>query len=646
MKRTIIVLVFSTFNILLFAQEMEFGNVTKQELKEQSYINDSTAHAVVLYKYRNSYYHAYDGGSQVITEIYEKIKIYDEQGYDFATEYINLYKTRRDIERLGKIQAYTYNLENGKIVKSELGKDQTFRDEIRYNYDQVKFTMPNVKKGSIIEFKYKITSPYTWNIDEFRFQEEIPIKKIKVILTMPKGFNFKPTYKGYVSFYPKKSSVNNSRLSVPLIINTFDINNVPALKDEIYIDNISNYRAGVIYELVSVQLPTFNRTYAQTWSDVAKSIGSNEDYNRYLKKSSTYDEQIDLLISGVSKAEERMKLIFDYVKQNIVWNGIDGKYFYYGMKKALKEKKGNSGDINLTLVSMLRYAGISAHPVVISTKENAIPFYPTLDRLNYVIAYAVINNKKYFLDATDEFADINILPIRDYNWQGIFINNPDKVWKKISLKKPDIAVRQNQINAKLKDDGTIEGMCKSRLTNHHAKKFRENFKNQNLESFITNKEQEYDNIEISDYTLKNENTYRGFVTESFNYYQEDGAEVAGDKLYLNPMTFLKVTENPFKREERILPIDFGYAFKDNFIINIEIPEGYTVETSPEKLVMKASDDNATFKFMPSINGNKIQLSVTFELKRAMIGADSYQILKEFFNQVINKESEKIVLKKI
>ncbi|MCH7524761.1 MAG: transglutaminase, partial [Bacteroidetes bacterium] len=146
------------------------------------------------------------------------------------------------------------------------------------------------------------------------------------------------------------------------------------------------------------------------------------------------------------------------------WNGIDGKYFYYGIKKMLKEKKGSTADINLTLVAMLRYAGIKANPVVISTKDNLIPFFPNVDRLNYVLAYAVIDDKKYFLDATVEFSDLNLLPIKDYNWMGLYIDNKNKIWKQIEIDKPKQAIGQFSLNAKLNEDGSLEGKLNSRYS--------------------------------------------------------------------------------------------------------------------------------------------------------------------------------------
>ena len=628
------------------AQDLKFGDISKEELLEKSYDLDSSANAVILYKYRNTYFRFYKGGAEMVTEIQERIKIYNQQGFEYATKSIGLFKTRRSSESISKIKAYTYNLLNDKIVKTELDKDQIFKNERSYNFNEVKFTMPKVQEGSIIELKYKISSPYYSNIDEFRLQYGIPVKRIEAHIRTPKGFNFKQTQKGYLRFMPKRTTYNGPDGNL-MVDNTFKLNNIPALKEEIYVDNIDNYRAGVMFELVSIDIPpTYFRSYAQTWGDVAKTIGNSKDYEKELDKSNSFDDELNSLLPKDATKVEKMKLIFKYVKDHIKWNGRDGKYFQYGLKEALKEEKGNAADINLMLVAMLRFAGIEANPVVISTKDNGIPFFPTLDRLNYVLAYAEINGKTYFMDATDEFSDINLMPIKDYNWQGILINNNKMVWTLIDIKKPKQSIGQYQINAVLSNDGSIDGTFNSRLIGHYASNFKESLKNQDTETFITERENVFDDIEISDYETKNTDSYEGNVSESFTYYQENGAEIIDDKIIIQPLSFLRLKENPFKSETREFPIDFAYAFKNMYVVNIELPEGYEVESQTKPFVAKTPEGDSEFKYIVSVVNNKIQVSVTVSINRSLYGADSYLILKEYFNQIVQKEGEQIVLKKI
>jgi hypothetical protein len=631
---------------MCFSQTVEFGRVSVAELSEKEYLNDKDADAAVLYRYQDTYYLTYNGTSRLETKIQERIKIYNNDGFDYATEYINLYRGRSEKETVSKIRAFTYNLVDGKVEKSELDKDQIFESELSYNYDQVKFTMPNVREGSIVEFEYKISSPFIWSLDDFRFQRDIPVKKIEAQIRTPKGFNYKRTNKGYLYFHPKVSTKRDARVGMDMVIYSYHLSNVPALKDEPYVDNMSNYRAGVMFELLSIEIPGYaNRNYSKSWGDVAKNIGSSSDYKSGLDKTKSFDDNIDAIIAKESDPLKRAKGLFKHVKETTEWNGVDGIYFQNGIKRTLKEKKGNAADINLLLVAMLRYAGIDANPIVLSTKDNAVPYFPTLERLNYVIAHAKIDDQSYYMDATDEFSDLNLMPIKDYNWGGLMIDNPNKVWSRVYSIAPSKSINRYSIKANLKEDGTVSGEYMSRLTNHKAYQFRKNVKDKDHSTRVSEREDSFYGIEIEDYELKNEDVYEGPVSEKFTYDTDEGIELIGDKIYFHPLLFLRMEENPFKQDKREFPVDFGYAYTNTYGIDITIPEGFTVESLPKPISMALPEELGKFKYVIRTSGSKIQLSVTFDINKAIIGAANYDALKEYFNQVIIKEAEQIVVAK-
>lgn len=627
-----------------WAQEVEFGNVSKEELKEISYAADPDASAAVTFRKQETYLLSSNGILRLITEVHERIKIYNKDGFEYATEKVNLFKAGSDKEEVRKIKASTYNLENDKVVEYSLEKDQIFDTKMSFNYDQVKFTMPNVKEGSVIEFSYRIESPFVWNIDEFRFQRDIPVKHLLAELRTPKGFNFRQTQKGFIILNSKKTTKQDHRLGMEVVITSYDLKNIPAMKAENYVDNIDNYRSGAMFELVSIDIPgTPYRSYAQTWEDVAKTIGSSSDYKNDLDKTRSFKEELKTVLGGKTDQLQIAKDLFKYVKDQTEWNGLDGKSFQNGIKKTLKEKKGNAADINLLLVAMMRDAGIRANPVILSTKDNNIPFFPTVDRLNFVIAHAFIDGKNYYMDATEEFSDINLLPVRDYNWGGLLVDNHNKVWKHITAIKPKKANNIYALDISLDSEGYAEGSFQSRLSDHSAYRFRENFKNRDLDEYLNEMEQRYMGIEISDYEAGNTDTYEGMVTEKFVYETENGADVVGDKLYVHLMAFLRMQENPFKLEKREYPIDFGFPFKDRYLVNIKLPQGYVVESMPENVLVHLPNELGSYKYVVKKNAAGIQLSVTFDLNRAIISADKYSELKEYYNQIIIKGSEQVVL---
>lgn len=627
------------------AQEVEFGKISREDLLAEEYMNDKEANAVILYKKVNSYFLTNSGNSQLITEIHERIKIFNKEGVEFATKEIGLYKNRSSDETLSKLKAYTYNLKDGKTIRTELDKDDIFKTEASYYYNKVSFTMPNVQDGSIVELKYRISSPFIWNIDSFVFQYEIPVKRLDAEIRTPKGFNFKKTPRGNYFAFPKVSTNRDQRIGMEVVKTAYYLNNIPALKEEKYVDNIDNYRSGVAFELVSVKLPGYYKSYSTTWADVAKTIGSTDDYKNELDKTRAFDDELDVLMSGFGSAKDKMEGIYKYVKTQLTWNEMDGKYFFNGLKKTWKEKMGNAADINLSLVAMLRYSGLNANPVLISTKDNTVPYFPTVEGLNYVIAYVELDGEDYFLDATQKFSDINILPIRDYNWRGILINNPDKVWKLVNIKQPQKAVKMFTLNATLNEDGSANGFVKSRYSKHFAMNLREEHKNFDKDNYVSDLESRYSDIEISEHRIDKLNDYKGNLKEEFEFYDDAACEVINDKLYLKPLEFFTLEENPFKLEERQYPVDFGFPFKNSFMVQYTIPEAYELASLPKPTRMRMPDDLGGFTYMVKANGNTINVLVNYEINKAKINAENYPFLKEFYKQIITKESEPLVLLK-
>jgi hypothetical protein len=187
------------------AQEAKFGKVTKKELEQIFYPMDSSENAVVLYKKHRTYYDLDASyGWIIITEIHERIKLYNKNGFDYATKKVPLYTRSGKDETFG-IKAYTYNLENGKVKKTKLSSEGIYKEALSKNWFTENFTLPNLKEGCIIEWIYTVHSPYIWNINNVICQYEIPIKNMDVKVQIPEYFDFKFLTSRY---YPLK--VNRS----------------------------------------------------------------------------------------------------------------------------------------------------------------------------------------------------------------------------------------------------------------------------------------------------------------------------------------------------------------------------------------------------------------------------------------------------
>lgn len=652
MKKSLILLVLFVC-INSFGQNYKFGKVSKEELEEKYYQQDSTAPAAYLYNERRTVYeYNKNDGFMVVTKVHQRIKIYSKEGFDYATRNIYYYKpeNNREHEKVRSIQAVTYNLEGSKIVKSKVSKKQIFDEEVSKYNSRKKVTLPNIKEGSVIEISYKLISPHVLSIDDLAFQYSIPVKKLYNVVEIPEYFTFNTKVKGFYLISPNVTKgrrsilwADGSRQDYTATVYSYDALNIPALSDnEPFVNNIDNYRGGVDYEIDHYYIPGSNPKYfSSTWSDVAKTIYSN--IGGEIKKSNYYSDELNPIIQSSTNDSQKMVNIFQFVKEKIKWNGYLGVYPDMPLKKAYKEGSGNVATVNLALVSMLNAAGLDANPVLVSTKSNGIPLFPTRDGFNYLVAAVTFGEGYVLLDASEPYSVPNMLPTRAVNWQGRLIAK-NGVSKWVNLSNGSKAIEDDFISVKVDADGIVEGMMRSKFSNLGALTYRNRYNKVKEEELISKLEDDFA-IEIEEFKVGNKFDIGKPVIRTVKFSSEDLVEGINGKLYIRPLLFMGFTENPFKANERQFPVEFNSPWRDKSTVNIQLPEGYTVESSPETKALGLPDNMGLFKYQVVAQGNKVRVVSVIEFNSSIIPANYYETLKGFFAEFVKKQSEKIVLVK-
>jgi hypothetical protein len=644
-------ILFLCLQTLLFAQNYKFGKVSKEEIEEKFYPLDSTADAAYLNKHERRYYD-FNGsdGMVLVTEIVERIKIYTKDGFRFATKSIPYYNPESGGgDKLGSIKAYTYFLDGENVEKVKLEKDNIFNERVNNYFSRKKITMPNVKEGVVIEIKYSNRSKYITSIDDVDFQYSIPVKNFYCQLEIPEIFGFNKRSKGYYMVPMQKSSKTSQIESMSVDVFRFETQNIPALSDkEPFVYSYKEYRGGIEFELTSIDMVQFGgryKSYSSSWQRVTEEIYKSPRFGGELKKKNVFKDDLATVIANTSNDVEKTLSIFNHIKEKIKWNGNYSKYTQKGLKKAYKERVGNVADINLALVTMLREAGVNANPVLVSTKSNGTKIFPTIKGFNYVICMVDLPDNTYMLlDATEPYSAPNVLPVRDLNWKGRkILKNGSSTFVNLTSNKYD--TEDNIINVKITDDMMVEGIMRTKLTNLNALSYRKK-NNGAKEGSIISKLEEKKQIEIENFKVVNSENLGKPIVRNISFLSEDLIEEINGKIYIEPLLFLAHHENPFKNEERTYPIDFVTRKKYNNSVSIQIPEGYKVAQLPKSIAIGLPDKLGVFKFQTAQNGNTISTRCTLQLNESLIVPSYYPYLKGFYNEMVKKESEKIVLEKI
>ena len=662
-------LIFLLFTTFIYSQEYELGKVTIAQLEEKYHPKDTSAVAAILFeKGKTSFNYEEMNGFSTTTEVLVKIKIYKKEGFEWANRKIRHYIDGKK-ETVSFSKGVTYNLVNGEIEKTKLKSSGEFTEKINNFWSETKIVMPNVKEGSIIEYAYIIKSPFISNFPEWSFQKNIPVNHSEYTTLIPEYFVYNTFTKGFSNIKVTRNSDNrkmpysysyvdasragtakSERVTTELQFvensTNYIAEDVPALKEESFVNNIDNYSSSILHELSMTKYPNSpTKSYSSDWESVVKTIYDNEDFGGQLNKANFYEEDLNALLKDITTTEDKIATIFSYVKNRLNWNGYVGYYSDKGVKKAYQEKTGNTADINLLLVSMLNYAKLNASPILLSTRSNGIPIFPSRNGFNYVIAGVELSNGSVvLLDATNKNAVPNIIPENALNWFGRIVRK-NGTSEMVDLYPKKGSLEAVSILAELKADGSISGKQRKQLTDYNAYRYRSRHANRNHDDYVQQLEKEHNFSAVENYEVANINDLSKPVIETYSFSGNSMTDIIDSKIYLPPMLFHQMDVNPFKSEQRSYPIDFSFPFKDSYNFSIKIPEGYVVESKPEALNLNMNQNMVSFRYSVSENLGTIQISCIVEVNSPIIESDYYPHLKELFNQIVLKQNEKIVLVK-
>ncbi|HEU4791902.1 MAG TPA: transglutaminase domain-containing protein [Flavobacterium sp.] len=652
------------------AQEFKLGKVSIAELEQKVHTKDTAAVAAILFKTGSTKFEYMQGeGFRVITEVAMRIKIYKKDGYDLANQEVRFISGNSSIkESVLFADAVTYNLVEGKIEKTKLKSEGEFNEKINKYWSKKKITLPNVKEGSILEFRYRILTNNIGMLRQFDFQTDIPIDYSEYKTYVPEYFIYNTKMKGFVtpqidvvkspksfmitskertmSAHVSSTNFSSDKIEYQEAKTTYVTRNMPAMKEEAFVNNIDNYTTSLEQELSMTKYPNEPfKSYSTDWEAVVKTIYEDSDFGIELNKTGYFEDDLKAVLAGLTTQDEIILAVLNYVKSNVKWNEYNGYSCDNGVKKAYTDKTGNVAEINLMLTAMLRTAGLKANPVLVSTRANGISIFPNRGAFNYVIAAVETSEGKILLDATSKFSTPNVLPFRDLNWMGRLIRK-DGTSEEVDLMPTKASNDYVTMMYAIDATGKITGKLRRQRTGHNAMSFRSEVENTKEEEYLEKLENENEKIEIYDYSRVNEKDVQLPIVESCSFTGTNLCEIIGEKMYVNPLLFFTKEHNPFKQEIREYPIDYGFPFLDKYTISIDIPEGYVVETLPKSSQLSMENNIGSFKFISNASGNKIQLSITHQINASIVSSEYYSTLKEYYQGMIAKETEKIVLKKV
>ena len=599
--------------------------------------------------------------------IHKKIKIYSkEDASDWANVIFSLYGK----DTYSSLKVVTHNLVDGKSVSDQISKKDIFRENVTEEKENVRFTFPNVKDGSVLEWKYELMSENIFSLGTWYFQYSIPVVHSSYKVSIPSYFNYQSRLIGFdkpsdkvvdygsdVIYFGTTGSSNNTRkIKKPkdgLTRSSIDTRtikiiykDVEALKREQFVFNINNYRNSIRFELESYKEPNQDQQdFTSTWASIAvvlmkdKELGLQLNRKAFLKD---FFSEMNPELKGKSD-KDKMRILFDYVRTNMKWNNNRSKYVDEGIKKAFEGRIGNSAEINLLLINMLRQAGLEANPLVLSTTDNGaiINECPSILQLNYLITAVEIDGKTYLMDAAHKYSNINALPFYCLNYTGFVLYK--KGFKAVDLSSK--SVERIKIISKVDAEGLLSGSFQKMEFGHATIEDRSQLESDEAELVEVIKEM-HEGIVKDSFEFVNKTNVKQPLLTNYIFEDETNIQKIGDRLFINPLLYIGQDENPFKKEGRKFPVEIGSSIQENYNISLELPEGYTVEYLPQSIKLELPDNLGSYYFAISEGDTSINAIRKLSLNRPIYSAAEAAGLRELFLRIVEVEAEKIILSKV
>lgn len=613
----------------------EFGDITPDEKALTECPFDKEADAVVIFDEASS---DHNDEHNLITMRRIRMKILKQKGVRYGDIEI-VYHSKDDGEYVGDIEAYTCNYNGAMADIKKVTSSSIYRKKINEIFSVVKIAMPDVKPGSIIEYKYTTTAKHYGYLDDWYFQKELPVMHSHFSLVILPNTEF--------AYQVHKSD------QLPVVIKQdkgsgriyFEMNNIAGLRDEPYMDAEKDYLQHVEFQLSGYQ-GVFGGTtkYMTTWDEVTRELMSRPEFGGQLNKNLSNSDELINAVKMLPSAYDKMAKVYDYVEKNFTWNGIRSLRTVEGVKDTWEKKKGSSGDINLLLINLLKEAGLEVYPLLVSERGNGKvnAEYPFVDQFNKVMAYVLIDNRKYILDAVGPYTPPFMIPFSVINTKAFIVNRKKGgiiTLTETAKKDRNLVIIQAKVTeaGAMQGDASIESSDYARLTRLRAwEQSREQFREHYLTSYQTG-------LHVDSLVVNNIDNDSMDLEQKFHFTVPPTE--SGDYKLVNLNLFSGIAKNPFISDIRFTNIDYGCLQFQTVIEQIELPSTLKVDGLPKNIRMIMPDTSIILSRMIILKDNILSVRFSIETKRSVFTADEYDYVRNFYKKMAEIMNEQIVLKK-
>jgi len=626
----------------------DFGNVSIEELAKEPGHDYPFEY---LTKRASIRFIEDEDGIRAIIDHLVRIKIYTDDRLELAgASLISIpYYDADRMERVQNLEAITHLPDGDEVI---LQDDAVSTSQLNSRYKVMEFDMPEAEQGAVLEYKYTINRRYIEELPDFYFSHRVPTQEAFITLQNERFLRYNAVIEN------TDFGVDNSRQQIdtssvplvfsydrpePILLERWSAGGITAVDPSAYVSSVDDLRGKVRFLISEFGIP--RQPLDNSWELVAAQIRRNADPEDLLSNQQELNEIGKAIAEYFENESAIQDSIFRHVNSAVLYNG-NSAVFADSLNHVLEGRPSDQSEINMTLLAMLRGAGIESYPLYISGRDygRINRSFPSPYQFNRMLVHSRIDGISQTMDASFPFSEPDLIPIESYNEQGFILREDSHEWIDITPEKSrfDLSIT---IDAELNSAGDLSGTLKAVTKGYPAQQILSS-----LETGKTDREvamrtflEIYGSDIIKSVDIMSVSSESREVVVDVDFVIEQYATSFSDGLDYRPMIVGYLYQNPFESTRRRVPITLDAP--ENLVVNysVRIPDGFTVDENSEMQSIQLSGAELSEKYQTT--GNRLEYSFRIDISRKEFSADLYPEIRRIYERWVELSNATWLIKK-
>ncbi len=531
------------------------------------------------------------------------------------------------------------------IEKAQIIKKNQAKIDGERNDNEIVFT--NLEAGDYIVMKYRLQSYASGRFakdfwDKYYFNGKIYCRATKYNLLIPATQKFKYLLTNS-NIQPTVTDVEDFKKY------SWEMIKATPLKDE------------PLMPLVIDQGAILHLSTVSSWKDIADwySDISNNKSEKDFEILALYKKLFPDDNKSMSQFE-KAKIIYDYIESNIRYSSVSFRQSAFVPQRAsatLITRLGDCKDLSNLFVTLARMAGINAQMVLVDTRDNGEKdmMLPSVE-FNHCIAKAILDNKPYFIELTDNYLPFASLPNILNGALALEIpvkpnaENKELIHLHAANRKKDIIKRIIDIKPEEED---LKISVKSILYGSFSASTRQDYRNLDNEKQIQEMEKVVagrykNNVSLDKVHFNGLDKLDDSISYDYSYkVKNEVAEIGSLNTFKIVYPDIVATLDNFSADKREFPVEYwDYETADAYetVVNITAPDGKSFVELPKGESVSFKDMKFSISYTLKAP-NKLTVIRKFSNARSQqISKEDYPAFKAFFEKIVKSEQKFIAFK--